>query len=101
MSLVAGPKEFGVLRNPKGSLGRSLNHHPLDLIEAHFVVPTIVKLRGARAGVVRHRGSFFERTAVLEIGGDARGAEGVIADFRLDAGRRRAPPDHGIGVRLR
>ena len=50
--------------------------------------------------MVRHRGGLFERAAVLQVGRDPGRPEGVIADLRLDAGRRGAPADHGVGVRL-
>jgi hypothetical protein len=46
------------------------DNDPLDLIEAHLVAPAIAKLRRPRRGVVRHGRGFFERAAVLEIGGD-------------------------------
>jgi hypothetical protein len=42
----------------------------------------------------------FQFAAVLQIGGDARGAEGVIADTRLDVSRFGAALYHAIGVRL-
>ena len=42
----------------------------------------------------------FQFAAVLQIGGDARGAEGVIANTRLDASRFGAALDHAIGIRL-
>jgi hypothetical protein len=41
----------------------------------------------------------LERALVLEVGGDAGRAEGMIADLGLDA-RRRAPLDHPIHVLL-
>ena len=51
--------------------------------------------------MVRHRSCFFQRAAVLEIGGDPRRPETVVAELGGDAGRRRAPADHRIGVCLR
>jgi hypothetical protein len=51
--------------------------------------------------MVRHRSGLFQRAAVLEVGGDPRCAEAVVAELGCDAGRRRAPADHRIGVRLR
>jgi len=47
-------------------------------------------------GVLRH----FQLAAILQVGGDAGGAESVIADARLDAGRFRAALDHAVGVLL-
>ena len=63
------------------------NEYPLHLVERHFLGAAIVKLRRARRGMVRHLRGAFKRAAVLQIGGDARGAKGVIADARGD--RRR------------
>ena len=42
--------------------------------------------------MVRHARRLFQRTAVLEIGGDPVARKRVIADLRGDAGRRGAPP---------
>jgi hypothetical protein len=72
----------------------------LDLIESDLVARAVVKLRRACRGVVRHRGSFFESAAVLEVGGDPGRAKRVIADLCLDTGRSRAAADHRVGVRL-
>ena len=77
-----------------------LDHNSLDLIETHLIAPAIVELRRARRGVIRHRGGLFERPAVLEIGGDARRPEVVVAELGCDAGCRRAPADHRVGVCL-
>src|ERR1700730_19048430 len=81
-------------------LGNS-NHDPLDLIEADLIPPAIVELCRARRGVVRHRRGLFQRAAVLEVGGDPCCPTTVGAEFGGDAGRRGAPADHRIGVRLR
>jgi hypothetical protein len=35
----------------------------------------------------RHLARFFQRAPILEVGRDARAAEGVVADFGGDAGR--------------
>jgi len=48
-----------------------------------------------------HRRRLFERVAVHQIGGDAGCPEVMIAELGCDAGRRRAPADHRIGIRLR
>ena len=50
--------------------------------------------------MVRHHGGLLERAAVFQVGGDSGRPEGVVPDLRLDAGRRGAPSDHGVGVRL-
>ena len=50
--------------------------------------------------MVRHGGGLFERAAVLEIGRDPGRPERVVADLRLDVGRRRAAADHGVGIGL-
>ena len=50
--------------------------------------------------MVRHRRGLFERAAVLEISGDPRSPETVVAELGGDAGGSRTPTDHCIGVRL-
>jgi len=50
--------------------------------------------------MVRHLRGAFKGPAVLQIGGDARGAKRVITNARGDRGGFRAPLDHGIGVGL-
>ncbi len=50
--------------------------------------------------MVRHAGGLFERADVLEIGGDAGGAEAVVADLGRDARDQGAPPYHRIGIGL-
>ena len=67
------------------------NTDPLHLIEAEFLAPTVVELRRARAGMVRHLRRLLQRPAVLQIRGDPGRAENVIAELGRDAGRRRAP----------
>ncbi len=79
----------------------ALNTDPLDLIEAHLIPPPVIELRRAAAGMVGHRPRFFQRTAVIEIGGNAGSPEGVIGRLGQDADRRRhAAADHIIGVLL-
>jgi len=51
--------------------------------------------------VVCHGSGLFQCAAVLEIGGDPRRPEAVIAKPGRDAGRGRTTTDHGISVRLR
>jgi len=50
--------------------------------------------------MVRHSLSVFELPAVLQVGGDAGRAEGVIADPRLDASRAGTALNHPVGVLL-
>src|SRR5712671_3598986 len=58
----------------------SLNHDPLDLIEAELVPPAIVELGRARRSVVCHRRGLFERAAVLVlIPGEVARESGVIS----------------------
>jgi hypothetical protein len=40
----------------------------------------------------------FERASVFEIGGNARSAKGVAANFRIKPGVARAPADHAVDV---
>ena len=54
------------------------DHNPLDLIEAELVAPAIVELRGARRGAVRHRRSFLQRAAILEVRSDPGRSEAVV-----------------------
>jgi tetratricopeptide (TPR) repeat protein len=46
----------------------------------------------------RHLTGLLERAAVLEIGRDARAAEGVVADLRCDAGRPGATAHHSPSI---
>src|SRR5215468_4965267 len=46
----------------------------------------------------RHLARLFERAAVLEVGGDARAAKGVVADLRCDAGRPGATAHHSPSI---
>jgi hypothetical protein len=50
--------------------------------------------------MVRHLRGAFERSPVLQVGGNAGRAEGMIAGARGDAGSFGAPLDHRIGVCL-
>jgi len=52
----------------------------------------IIELDRPGRGVVRHRRGRFEMAAALQVGGDPGGAEGVVADRRLDAGGQRGEP---------
>ncbi len=61
------------------------NEYPLHLVEGDFLGATVVKLRRACRGMVRHLRGLFKRAAVLQVSGDARGAKGVVADARGDA----------------
>src|ERR1700722_7400762 len=71
------------------------NLDPFDLVEIDLVVPAIIELRGACAGVVRHRSGLIEAAAaVLQIGCDPGRPERVFADLRGDASRSRAPANH-------
>lgn len=74
------------------------NQDALDFVQVNLVGAPVVELRGAGRGVVGDGGGAFERTAVLEVGGDAGGPEGVVADLRGDVGRLGPPLHHRIGV---
>jgi len=77
-----------------------LHPDPLYLIKADFLVPAVVELRRTRAGVVGHPRRLLQRAAVFQIRRDAGRPETVIAELGGDAGRRRPPPDHRVGVGL-
>jgi transposase len=73
---------------------------PLHLIEAKFLAPPVIELRRAGAGVVRHLRRLLQRPAIFQVRRDAGRAETVVAEFGGNAGRRRAPADHRVGIRL-
>ena len=50
--------------------------------------------------MIGHGGGAFERTAILQIGGDAGGPKSVAPDFSVDPSRLRTATDHGIGIGL-
>src|SRR5262245_10115060 len=70
-------------------------HH---LIERDAVLAPIVELRGARGGMGRHLARLLQRAAILEISRDTCAAEGVVADFRCDAGRPGATAHHSPSI---
>jgi len=74
----------------RAPLVRTSNPHPLDFVERHFVRAAVVDLGGA--GVVGHGGGLLQRAAVFETGGDAGGAEGVVAGFGCKIARIRLAP---------
>ena len=82
-----------------GNLAGS-NENPLHLVEHDFLGTTVVKLRRACRGMVRHLRGALQLAAVLQVGGDARGAKGMVADARGDASGLGAPLNHRIGVGL-
>ena len=66
-----------------------------------MVVRAVVELGGAGALMSGHRLGVFQRAAIVEIGGDAGGAEGVITDRRRNIRIARAALQHAPGVGLR
>ena len=77
-----------------------LNSNAFHFAKTDFISPAIVKLGSSSAGVISHRRRVLERAAVLEVGGDPRRSETVIADPGLDTGGERPPSNHGVGVGL-
>src|SRR5215467_3775979 len=75
---------------------RNIDLH--DLIERDAVLASILELRRPRRGVRRHLARLLERASVLEVGRDARAAEGVVADFGGDAGRLGPTAHHSPSV---
>jgi hypothetical protein len=57
-----------------------LKQDPLDLIQAGLIIAAVVELGGAGRGVIGNQSRLLQRAPVLEIGGDAGGAESVIAN---------------------
>ena len=92
------PHFYAVRLGVLAAFGRAgSNEYPLHLVERDFLGAAVVKLRRARRRVVRHLRGLFKRAAVLQVSGDARGAEGVVADARGDAAGFRAPLNHRVG----
>src|SRR4051812_8572131 len=77
-----------------------LDENALDFIEADFIAAAVVEVGGGGGGGGGGHRRFFERAAALEIGCDAGGPEGVIADPGAEACRPRPALDHRIRVRL-
>jgi hypothetical protein len=85
-----GMRKHGKMRD--SAFFGSSNAHPLDRLERDLSIPSIVRLRRARTGEVRHPSGLLERLAVLKIKGHARGAKRVIADaLRFRPFSRRSP----------
>jgi len=76
------------------------NENPFHLVERHFLGAAVVsRVARVEAWFAIWRG-LFERTAVLQISGDARGAKDVVANSRGDASGFGATLNHHIGVGL-
>jgi hypothetical protein len=75
-------------------LGNNLNRDSLDLIERDLISSAVVKLGRARAGVRRHLLGLFQRAFVVQVIGDAGGAEGMATDRRFDSRQPSAAADH-------
>ncbi len=58
------------------------NEYPLHLVERDFLGAAIVKLRRARAGMVRHPHGALQRAAIPQVSGDAGSAKGMVVDAR-------------------
>jgi len=72
-----------------------LDGDAFDLVEADLVGRSVVELGCAWGLVGGDLLRVLQRTAVLEVGGDAGGAEGVAAEERgLDAGNTAADAKH-------
>ena len=87
-------------RRPRLSPQPCSDPDPLDLIEGDGLAAPVVEPGGLGVGVPGHLLRLLElRIGVLEIGGDAGAAEGVVAHHRLDAGGARAPPHRRARVK--
>jgi hypothetical protein len=75
-------------------------HHPFDFIESHGVVAAVVEAGGAGGFVAGHLLSDFEFAAVLQVGGDAGGAEAMTTDPGCNAGCKRSALNHHVHVGL-
>ena len=67
-----------------------LNQNLLHFIERNLILAPVVKLRRPGRLMVGDVLRGFERALVLQVGGDACCAEGVVSDPGLDAGVGRA-----------
>jgi hypothetical protein len=80
-----------------------LKHHSGG--DSHFALAPVVEPSGSRRLVSGHLLGNVELAALLEVVGDARRTERVIADARVEPGRLRAadglPPRVGSAKRLR
>jgi len=85
---------------PRNSPSLGLDSNLLDLVERYLVVRAVVELGGAGTLVRGHHLGVFKGPAVIEVCGDAGGAEGVIADRRGNAGVRCAALKHAPCVGL-
>jgi hypothetical protein len=74
---LAGCRETN--QNPAVGPIRCSNPDLINLIQVHLVAPPVVKLRGARAGVVGHGGRLLQCAAVPEISSDAGCPKAVVA----------------------
>ena len=82
-------------------IGAALTGAPLDLIKARVIPVAIVELGCSRRRVIRHRRGFLERAPILEICGNARRPQAMVAELCRDGGRRCTPDGSLIGARLR
>src|SRR5262245_27088829 len=80
------------------SVGLPPNIDLHDFIEGDAVLAPIVELRGAGRRMRRHLAGLLQRATVLEVGRNARAAEGVVADLRCDAGRLCATAHHSPSI---
>lgn len=75
-----------------------------DLIDRDIVRTAVIELCGSRRGMAGDVSGAFDGAAVGELGGDAGGAEGVIADGRGEpcrlAATRHHSPDDALAKRL-
>jgi hypothetical protein len=94
-----GLRDYIANFEPRYPLFRSQS---LDLIERDHVGRAVVELCGARAFVRCHGLGVLERAAGLQVSGDARGSEGMTADFGVEArvGRSTLLETHGRGMML-
>src|ERR1700733_2852603 len=76
-------------------------HYPLDLVEGHHVVPSVVEAGRACGFVAGHLLGDFKFPAILQIYGDPSRPETVAGNFCRDAGSLRPPLDHGVDILLR
>ena len=70
------------------------------MIEGDVIPPAVVEAGGAGGLVAGHLLGDFQPSAVLQVGGDAGGPEGVAAHFGFNAGFFCPALDHAVDVGL-
>jgi hypothetical protein len=74
---------------------------PLNLVERYLIAAPVIESSRPGRLVRGHLLGDLEPAAVLEVGSDAGGPEGVAADLGFDSCRERPPANHPPDIRLK